>query len=354
MTRIAVLGANGQVGSEVSLALSLMSGVSVIPVVRSALAGVLLERCGLNPRVATAAEYPGVLADADVVIDTTLPGGLPSQVERGAATNMSAALSAMGADATYVYCSSAMAFGMPPGATRYSEWKLSRTQYAATKRQLERQAAELGRAHGRRVFAFRLGEVHGELQAATRSWSARLREGEGPLLVASHPTDVVFATTIAMALPRLASGGDEPGVYTVVDSPDWQLEDIVRHYVAMLRLARPVVVEQVAGDPSVLQRLASAVKTTVAKRRDLLTSHVLPRRLDIEWQMKARWLRSRVRSELATPTGERFDARMGPVPGPRLGFLHATRPDSLALQSRVRRLLDDRLGPRGHALPLDS
>src|SRR5437867_4211094 len=83
MHTIAILGANGQVGSEVCLFLSLMSDIRVVPICRTRLASVFLRRCGLECRhgsLNNSDEARRLLEGADLVADFSLPRGLPSEV----------------------------------------------------------------------------------------------------------------------------------------------------------------------------------------------------------------------------------------------------------------------------------
>ena len=51
MPAIAVVGANGQVGTEVCLCLAQMKEVRLIPIVRTKLSAAFLEQCGLECQV---------------------------------------------------------------------------------------------------------------------------------------------------------------------------------------------------------------------------------------------------------------------------------------------------------------
>ncbi len=112
--KIAVVGANGQVGREVCLFLSVM-GVQVIPVSRTQLGGVFLERCALACRygaVGNPKEAGRLLEDCNLVVDFSHPHGLPSQVRPAVKANIQNILRLAPPGCPYIYISSISAFGM--------------------------------------------------------------------------------------------------------------------------------------------------------------------------------------------------------------------------------------------------
>jgi uncharacterized protein YbjT (DUF2867 family) len=111
MTSIAVIGANGQVGTEVCLLLSKIPGVSVIPVVRSKLGAALLERCGVECRIGALSSdsaAKALLEGCDLVADFSLPGGMLFEVRRAIRSNVSRAIRNAPRGAPYVFVSSTM------------------------------------------------------------------------------------------------------------------------------------------------------------------------------------------------------------------------------------------------------
>ena len=89
-TTIAVIGANGQVGSEVCLFLSEMDGIEVVPICRSELGAAPLRSWGLESRFGAltgSEEARRLLAGCHLVADFTLPRGDPGQM-RAAATQV--------------------------------------------------------------------------------------------------------------------------------------------------------------------------------------------------------------------------------------------------------------------------
>ncbi len=214
MKTIAIIGANGQVGSEVSLLLSVMPGVKVVPVVRARLGAALLERCGLACRIGSLSSDDGarrLLEGCDLVADFSLPGGLPAERRRGIHSNVSRCMRLAEPGAPYVFISSTMAFGMPGDATRYRDHLIARTPYAAEKRDGERWTHLLGRLYRRPAYALRLGQVMGELQNISHGLIQEATPHPVELDGGASKSDTVFCSTIALALRNIADGLESPG-----------------------------------------------------------------------------------------------------------------------------------------------
>lgn len=339
---IAVLGANGQVGSEVCISLVEL-GVPVVAVVRSRVGTALLARAGVPCRVGDPSrreQLADLLAGCGTVADFSLPTGLPSEIERGAVGLIEAVMSA--GPRRFVYMSTTMAFGMPPGEQRYKPRLVARTQYAHWKRKAESAARAL--RGSTRTSVFRLGQVHGELQAATREATRRVL-GAPALRVADAETDIVFAATIALALAATHRDECPAGDYSLVDDPAWRLDAFYR-FVAT-ELGAPTTIEPVPSGSGATSW--AAPRAWLAANREALVAHLLPRSPDLEWRAKARWALQRTAAELATLSPV-ITARRGPVPGARPPLPDA-REHALALLRATRARLHRTLGPAAHLFP---
>ena len=85
MTRIAVLGANGQVGAEACLLLRNQPDVELIPICRNQRSSSYLRYHGIPCRhglPADADQAGELLAGADVILDFALALGLPRDTRR--------------------------------------------------------------------------------------------------------------------------------------------------------------------------------------------------------------------------------------------------------------------------------
>ncbi|MEZ5403269.1 MAG: NAD(P)-dependent oxidoreductase [Bryobacteraceae bacterium] len=235
MKKIGILGANGQVGTEVCLLLRLMGEFEPVPICRSEVGSAFLRRCGFDPRLGCVDrdqdEARRLLSGLDIVADFSLPAGAASGVRKAmhaVITNL--AKSAPGG-VPMIYLSSITAFGVPDFHSPLREYMFSRNNYGASKRYAEGLARKAGRANGRKTYILRVGVVHGELQAVSRK---TLREvllaGDSAVHVPDCESFTVFAYSIAEAIAGIARGAEEPGRYTMLSNPGWSWRDVHEWY----------------------------------------------------------------------------------------------------------------------------
>ncbi len=243
-----------------------------------------------------------MLAGCDLVADFSLPGGLPSQVRSATRLNIVNALRLAPSGAAYAFASSTMAIGMVPESDQYEEKIIARTLYARQKRYGERVARVAGSALGRRVFVMRLGQVHGELQSVSRHLRSVI-DGRTLSLRAGGEsgTDTVFADTIAQALVAMANGGATPGLYTLVEDPEWSMRQVVEFYASGSRDRGKIVDGSLVGP---CKSIGSDLWTVtcfadMAAQKEMLTAHVVPPFPGVEARIKAWYQKRRVASELA-------------------------------------------------------
>jgi nucleoside-diphosphate-sugar epimerase len=347
--QIVVLGANGQVGTEVTLLLSRMTGLSVIPIVRTHAGAHFLRWVGLEPRIGsiTSGEQAGRLLDgATLVADFSLPP--LGQGRRLQAAVIRAAISAAPHGIPYVYASTTMAFGMPSSSRDYRPRWLARTQYAALKRHSESVVHAAARSGKRSAFVLRLGQVHGALQRVSHGIRDLVKQGK-PIVAprgADGPSDTVFCSTIAAALVSIAGNPPDPATYTLVECPEWSHRQLLEHYAAQvgvpLDLRTPKRV-----DPSMAARLRRRVTDVaaalIAANKELLMAHLqVP--ADVESRTRAWNAKRRVAAELATGTAvgvNIFDDRQGGAPGQRLQIGANHLGDAQRAASVIESLLDE-------------
>jgi dTDP-4-dehydrorhamnose reductase len=226
MKRIGIVGANGQVGSEVCLLLRMMEDVEPVPICRSEIASAFLRRCGFECRhgdVSVPADARRVLADLDVVADFSLPSG-PSAGVRAAMRSIIPNIAKHAPRGIpMIYLSSITAFGIPDFHSPLREYVFSRNNYGACKRYAER----LVRQANRDTYTLRAGVVHGELQAVTRKMVHDIRlAGDVPVYVPDCESYTVFAFSVAEAMAGIAQGKERPGCYTLVSNPGWRWIDL--------------------------------------------------------------------------------------------------------------------------------
>lgn len=232
--RIVVIGANGQVGSEVCLMLRLMRGVEVVPVCRTEIGSAFLRRCGFAVRhgsVGDAKQAPRLLEGADVVADFSLPTGSASEVQTVMRQLIPTVMQSAPRGVPVAYMSSITAFGIPDFHQPLREYRFSRNMYGACKREGEKLAASAAHKNNRPAYVLRVGVVHGELQAVSRQTLEQVRLRAGVTTwIPDGPSFTVFAFSIAETLLGIVHGRETPGQYTMLSNPAWTWRDVHEWY----------------------------------------------------------------------------------------------------------------------------
>jgi len=234
MTTIGIIGASGQVGTEVCLFLKTYPGIRVIAIVRAPISGTILRRCGIEVRVGTFTtpeESACLVGDCDVIIDfSAISTGEVAEICAHYARNITAALQYSPSWARYVFISTINAFGMGDDFNQAKNYWIPHSVYAYTKRYAERRALRLGKRQGKQAFVFRLGHVHGLLQRvsqhATELVGGPYTEFEYP----DTPSYTIFCHTIAEATVNVGAGKEIPGIYTLVSEPAWSWKEVLQYY----------------------------------------------------------------------------------------------------------------------------
>lgn len=345
MAYVAVIGANGRVGTEVCLLLSKLPGVTVVPITRSRYASAFLRRMGLRCRVGSITDSTSaarLLHGADLIVDFSLPLGMLSVATRAVRANVLSILRNAPRRARYVFISSTVAIGTTDTGM-YQPQVLARTPYAAQKRHGERFAQVCGRLFRREVFVLRLGEVHGELQPCSHQLEASL-DGRKIALPdrGGALSDVVLCSTIALALKNIAEGRETPGVYTVVESPDWSLRRVYTFYAERTGKIASIIDSGELIQTHVLHDYVRLGSQLIARHRSLLMTQLLPRLAAVEQWVRAPYHTRMAAREIAAGRA-RFvhtpQHRIGPVPGRRLRTLRDTADTMAAARQSVREWL---------------
>jgi nucleoside-diphosphate-sugar epimerase len=324
---IGIIGGNGQVGSEVSLFLSLRPDVRVIPISRSVYGSTLLRHCGLECRhgsLSSAAEARRLAEGCDVVADFSVPHGTSPEIRKAMADNVTSAIGNSPDAKQYVYISS-------HGIYRHSVKQARYRLYPRAKLYAESVARRAGREAGKEVYILRLGMVHGVLQGVSRGYMANLRDDEAVL--PDIPSLVVFVFSIAEALVNIAYGKEAPGTYTLVSVPAWSWPEVHEYYCRRAGFLPRWRVEPVRPG-SIAHALRTGLKQTGAPiregifgERELFDDVLSTYAPDVAQQLRAKYYVQRVRAELAMrdtlawrPVEQDFGA-----PGRRMSSLSDSR-----------------------------
>lgn len=346
---IGVVGASGQVGTEVCLYLKTYPEVRPVAVVRTSISGALLRRLGIEVRVGafrTESESRELLRDCDLVVDFSAPAGEVNDIKAHYERHVRHAVACAPEGARYVFISTINALGMSPRFNRAKHYLLPHSIYAHTKRFAERLACRLGRQHRRAVYIFRLGHVHGALQRVSQETAELVRKNYHRFEYPDTPSYTIFCHSIAEGLINVAQGREAAGTYTLISKPAWSWREVLEHYTDPQRLPK---VELVPTRPAGLgRRLQAGVRSWVGGLvhgyKDTLRANILHRFPAFERRCQGWFYARKARSEVQAyddqliyrPTG----IHEGVIPGRRLPSLSDSRVTLKAKEEQVRAWLD--------------
>lgn len=336
--KICIIGANGQVGTEVCTFLDESGEVDVLPVCRTRYGSSVLRRLGLSCRhgdVTRDAELLKVVSQCDLVADFSLPRGSPPELISSAAARIEAIVPKLKPGAHFVFISTMAVFHLNPNNPRFQI-------YGYTKRHGEQAALRFGRKARRHVSVLRLGQVHGVNQSCSKALRSQVKSGIAAL--PPYPSHTVFCYSIAEALINLAKGVESPEVYTLTSVPAWSWREVHEFYCREAGVPVPEMWEEAAPARSRSWQPAASVKAWLGERiyahRELLET--ITATLSPEWatRLRANYYRRRARAELSFLSARkaiRPYVQWCDVPGARMKMLSDSRAAMQPAYERVQR-----------------
>jgi dTDP-4-dehydrorhamnose reductase len=348
MTKIGIIGASGQVGTEVCLFLKTYPNIHPIGIVRAPISGALLRRLGIEVRYGTLGsphQCSELLGDCDLVADFSVSSGAAHEIKAHYLNNISKALEFSRPGAHYLFISSINAFGMNSKFNRTKFYRIPRSVYAHTKRYGERLAARLGRRYNKESFVFRLGHVHGLLQRVSEETAELVRGRYQRFEYPDTPSYTIFCHSIAEAMVQLTGGKTKTGTYTLISEPAWSWKEVLEYYVEDER--EIAVTLKPVQRPGLLQRFKNSINGRTVKAlldyRETLRANVLIALPNLERKSAAYLYAMRARSQIREfkdqfiyrPNG----IHEGIFPGQRLSGLSDSRQSMAAKAAQVREML---------------
>ena len=301
MLKVAVIGANGQVGAELCLLLARLPEVVVVPICRTRSGSAYLRRHGIAVRhgsCADPAQARGLLGDCGLIVNSALATGTPREIRATEDAIVASALQASPPQARVIHFSTQSVYG-DPRAGRLIRW---RNPYGRAKLGTEKTALRAARRHSKSLFILRLGHVGGALQGISADMRAALAAGRVYLPAEDVPSNVVHTVTIVDAIRHIARGAVKPGIYDLMNVPQltWAVVYEAERRSGGLperpvRMAKPAPAR--AARTRLLRRLARLAAGEAARHLFAkLLAHAPPR---LNARAHAWWHRARARAEIA-------------------------------------------------------
>lgn len=298
--RIAIIGAGGQVAAEVTLMLTSVAKVEILPLVRTRSSSAFLRYHGVpvaHADITDRALAPHCLAGANVVANFALAGGTPSQARRQNEEIIRTTFEHSDRSATIVFFSTLSVHG---GFD--AEGRRRRTTYGDLKLGNERLVSTLARQRGQPAYILRLGHVAGSYQGLTQVCRDEILS---PPVVAPDPerlSNVTHTVTITDALLAIGRGrAGPPGLYDLVNVPQWTWRQVYEKEAADLGVTLVMIDGIRDSRPAFGRRLKRGLFTAIGGVR---TKDVLLRMLgrlpdSFGERLRAEYYVNRARSEIA-------------------------------------------------------
>ncbi len=229
--RVAVIGANGQVGAEVCLLLARQPGVEVVPIVRNSGGSAFLRYHGIPCRhglLSDPAQAPKLIGDCDVIANFALASGSPRDAHIANRKIIENATAFSPVSARILYFSTMSVYRSLHAGVGIG----FRSAYGKEKLSCEATSRQQGRKFGKEVYVLRLGHVTGDLQNISLLLRDVSKLGPVPLPDPERKSNTTHVVTIANAIMQIAKGSESPGIYDLHNVPHWTWRKVMEHEAA--------------------------------------------------------------------------------------------------------------------------
>lgn len=304
MKRIAIIGSNGQVASDVVLHLSALEEMQLVPVARSPGGSAFLRSRGIScvhGSITDPTFAKSVLTGCDVIANFALASGNPAAALKTNEDIIRSIFDHSGQAAKLVFFSTlAVAGTYDP----YGRW--IQNAYGKMKLSNERLFARLVKQRCRVGYTLRLGHVAGPHQNISQAMRQELCSGPIVLPDPDRDSNVTHTITIAEALLAIATGlAGPPGRYDLLDVPQWTWRQVYEKEAEFLAVASPLDFQEISlvrynRRKGLNEMVFSAIGSLGLRDRSTWFLTYLPQLLNE--RIKAAHALARARTEIASLT----------------------------------------------------
>jgi nucleoside-diphosphate-sugar epimerase len=304
MTRVGVIGANGQVGAEICLMLAQRPGIELVAICRTRSGSAFLRWQGIacrHGRAADSTDAARLIADCDVIVNSSLATGNPAQIRRTEDRIIHNLFACSKNSASIIHFSTQSVYGDP----RPERWIRIQNPYGRAKLASERRVRAEQRRSKKTAFILRLGHVCGTMQDISNSLRDSIREGTVVLPSVDCSSNTVYTAAIVGAIMQIIRGAARPGTYDLMNSPPWTWREVYEYEARVCRVEFAPTVAAEAPRRSGLRMLRNSIvrlggaATSAPALVELGTKlfAYVPERLNA--RAMAWWLSRRARREIA-------------------------------------------------------
>lgn len=302
MPKMALIGANGQVGAELSLMLAQRLEVSLVPICRNRSGSAFLRWHGIacrHGRMADKSDAARLIGDCDIVLNCALATGTPADIRRTEDAIADNIVSYSRPNALLIHLSTQSVYGDPREAH-----PRRRNPYGRAKLGTERFLQRAARRAGKPVYILRLGHVCGTLQDISHTIREQILNATALLPGRDRSSNTVFTAAIVGALLQIVEGGVPAGVYDLMNAPRWTWREVYDYEAARLHTSfTPQTVPETSHRPaSLLTHAPRALIRRLSARQESreglakLFANLPPK---INLRAMAWWNRRRAANEIA-------------------------------------------------------
>jgi nucleoside-diphosphate-sugar epimerase len=258
MTKVGVIGANGQVGAELCLILARRSDIELVAICRNRSGSAFLRWRGIacrHGRAADTADAARLIADCDVIVNSSLATGTPAEIRRTEDRIIHNLFTHSKDSAKIVHFSTQSVYGDP----RPNRLFRRQNPYGRVKLASERKVRAEQRQSKKPAYILRLGHVCGAMQEISNSIRDSIRARSVVLPAKDCSSNTVYTAAIIGAILQIIRGSVPAGTYDLMNSPPWTWHEVYDYEARVCRVGFEPVVAPDSPRRSVMTALRGSI-----------------------------------------------------------------------------------------------
>jgi dTDP-4-dehydrorhamnose reductase len=325
--RLALIGANGNVGTE--LCFLLRNDIELKPIVRNKLGAIFLNYHGFKCTIADISRKEDAqknLSDVDIVVISSYATDhfTGSQTQSSKFINeqlIKNSINFSTKNAIIIYFSTIRAFSHRIDHKTSRFW--TKPAYDKEKKHLEQVLLSECKKNNKRGFAFRIGHVFGGNQPRTKEIKRIFSSKKVSVRVCpERKSNVVHTVTIKNAILRCLDPKIKNDVYSIVNNPQWTWKDVFEYY-----KNKETIIDYTPIETTTRNHNDLLWKILKANKRYLIPiRYYIPRKFDkiIQKKLAVKRMMSAIDSLKKDDRYYSSEFDYEPIPGPFIPGLHNT------------------------------